>query len=249
MEFTITQLLIFNVYNILSLDVENHCSVCRLCGTSVKHSYHTHFGTYSNELKAFITKHLDEVPKDSDCICKSHLIEAKRYILKDNYIPKWRNEPPSTCMTQKRCSHPDCSTPHEKVTTVSFANEAQIQDILGITTEKNLFCKYHYQVVYRTFRKKSSAPCAACGATPLWDTQFTRHCPDYRIIIEHMRTAIGTEMVLAPLDVICSTCYKLHLHIVNETINNYKHTSNDSDLKMLLDELKKRKKIQQVTEH
>jgi hypothetical protein len=145
----------------------------------------------------------------------------------------------------KRCSHPDCTTPDDKATEISFANEQQINEIFGVTILNSdnhvLFCRSHYQLVYRIIRKQSSTPCETCGARPLCDTKFTRHCPDSSIINDHMVTAMGLEMNITPLDVICSTCYKLHLHIINLRKVEKNNESLDAELQMLIDDLQKQK--------
>ena len=134
--------------------------------------------------------------------------------------------------------HPECPTPYERVNAVSFTSKPTIAATLNLTvpeTEDTYLCINHYQLLYRTLRKQSSVPCAACGAKPLWDTQFSRHCPDVELIIEHIRTAIGVELNLTSDDVICSSCYKLHLQIINET--NHINKSDDSDLLVIIDQL------------
>ena len=222
------------LHNNDSLLLDQH--TCRLCGLSLSHIYHAHFGTFSEEVRAFFCNHLGTVLED-DCICKCHVIEAKRNITKDEYTPKWTKQ--QRCPnTAKCCLHPECSTPHEKVNAVSFTSKALIGATLCCTVpeaEDAYLCINHYQLLYRTLRKQSSVPCAACGAKPLWDTQFSRHCPDCDLVVENMRTTLGEELNLTPADVICSSCYKLHLQIINNKGN--KNEPNDSDLEAIIHQL------------
>ena len=47
-----------NVYNIIDQSV---CISCILGGVQLDHFYHTHFGSYTDELKAFVVKHYVKV--------------------------------------------------------------------------------------------------------------------------------------------------------------------------------------------
>lgn len=203
----------------------------------LSHIYHSHLGTLSEDVKSFFSKHLGASLEDNDCICKCHLVEARRNITKDDYTPKWTKKQKSHAT--KLCLHPECSTPQERVNAVSFTSKTTISATLGLTNipenEDTHLCIHHYQLLYRTLRKQSSVPCAACGAKPLWDTQFSRHCPDCKLIVEHTRSTIGEELNLMPTDVICSSCYKLHLQIINKSQS--KNESCDRYLKDLINKL------------
>ena len=142
--------------------------------------------------------------------------------------------------------HPECPTPYERVNAVSITSNPTIAATLNLTvpeTEDTYLCINHYQLLYRTRRKQSSIPCAACCAKPLWDTQFSRHCPDVELIIEHIRTAVGVEFNLTSDDVICSSC---HLQIINET--DHTNKSDDSDLLVIIDQLDAQRKEHDIAQ-
>ena len=118
------------------------CTSCIQYGTQLDHIYHTHFGSYTDDLKAFIAKHYGEVPRDTDCICKSHYLEAKCYWSNESYLPKWKER---EIHSNKFCSYPKCITPHDKVMTPAFTNEQTIKGILRLTTDEPIIlCKAHY---------------------------------------------------------------------------------------------------------
>ena len=50
-----------------------------------------------------------------------------------------------------------------------------------------------------------------------------------------MRTTLGEELNLTPADVICSSCYKLHLQIIKNKGN--KNEPNDSHLEAIIHQL------------
>ena len=193
---------------------QSMCTSCILCGTQLDHVYHTHFGSYTDELKAFIAKHYGEVPRDTDCICKSHYLEAKRNWSNESYLPKWKER---EIHSNKFCSYPKCTMPHDKVMTPAFTNEQTIKGILRLTTDEPIIlCKAHYQSLYREVRKQIATPCASCGAKPVRGTMFTRHSPNPKVIQEHMCLTLGVDIPITSSDTICSSCYKLHHHILNQ---------------------------------
>ena len=117
------------------------CISCILCGVQLDHFYHTHFGSCTDELKAFVMKHYGEVPRDTDCICKSHL-EAKCYGSIEAYFPKWKVQ------SNKFCSYPNCTTPYDKLMVPAFTNEQTIRGILHLTIDEPVVLyKAHYILV------------------------------------------------------------------------------------------------------
>ena len=168
-------------------------------------------------------------------MCKSHYMEAKRHITSEEYIPKWKRN----ITFEKKCSYPDCMTPCDEVSTPSFTDKHQVETILQFRVqdeEKVFLCKSHYQYVYCTMRKEAALPCATCSATPIAGTMFNRHCPNPHVISEHMNFSMGTDVTISASDVICSTCYKTHLQIINKSENE----SHDCDLKALIEQLQSR---------
>ena len=65
---------------------------------------------------------------------------------------------------------------------------------------------------------------------------FNRHCPNPHVISKHLNFSMGTDVTISASDVICSTCYKTHLQIINKSENE----SHDCDLKALIEQLQSR---------
>ena len=73
---------------------DHTCTDCVLCGQPINSV--THFEFWGRPEKNFVTTHLGkEIPLNS-CICRSHLLEAKRHSSDDSYVPKWKKRPAVT---------------------------------------------------------------------------------------------------------------------------------------------------------
>ena len=73
-----------------------------------------------------------------------------------------------------------------------------------------LLCRKHYSLLYRQFVLTEST-CASCEAKPKSGTMFSSHSPDPYTIALHL----GSEQPIQEDDVLCGSCYKLHLSILN----------------------------------
>ncbi len=74
-------------------------------------------------------------------------------------------------------------------------------------------CPKHYRELYRQFN--SPQPCAGCGVSPKSGTYFTRHSPDAIAVTHELSKNSGFDRVILPTDYLCSTCYKVHLAVLN----------------------------------
>ena len=100
------------------------CGSCFLCGKS--NNYYTHFDSWGNEEKEFITKQLGKAPPHNSCICKAHQIECKRKCSKHGSIPKW-----ATAISQEKtdqavhqCIHLNCTATSTEVKLITPSFEA-----------------------------------------------------------------------------------------------------------------------------
>ena len=84
---------------------------------------------------------------------------------------------------------------------------------LGIQ-ESITLCETHYQYVYRQVH--AHKPCAGCGANPkARQGAFTRHSPDAARISRYLndRICTGFDISITQADILCKSCYDMHLAI------------------------------------
>ena len=194
------------------------CRSCFLCGKSS--NYYTHFESWSIEEKNFITQHLGSTPPPSSCICQAHQKEAKRNHSKVDYTPKWKKltgevkEKSDKKVTY--CIHPQCSaaSTEVKLITPSFEAIDNLEAALHVKSSPEhplVLCSKHYHEVYRQFKAR---PCAGCGVKPKVGTYFTRHSPDASTVSRVLHENMGFDGIVLSTDYICSTCYKVHIAII-----------------------------------
>ena len=177
---------------------------------------------------------MDEVPPPTSCVCKSHYIEAKRYVTNTSYIPKWKGAKRAT--DGKKCSYPDCGDTGKLVVPLFEAHDI-IKNYINTPNMSDdlLLCNRHYQMAYKEFSVLTPSPCAACNAVPKRDILYNRHCPNPTVINEHMNSTFGTSISLNKSDNICYSCYKLHNSILKYMERN--EHSHDSALSHIIDNL------------
>ena len=61
------------------------CILCRKSSQNIMH-----YCTWGENEKHFIKKHYEQNPNPDSCICKAHLIEARRMWAIADYTPKWK---------------------------------------------------------------------------------------------------------------------------------------------------------------
>ena len=86
---------------------------------------------------------------------------------------------------------------------------------LGIKPSPDLpFLLYRdqYTDLYKLFHPQST--CASCGATSKRGTSFSHHSPDTHAVSLHLEETTGIKTNVNPGDLLCTTCYKLHLSIL-----------------------------------
>ena len=104
----------------------------------------------------------------------------------------------------------------------NFVSAEALEVILKVPPPYKL-CNKHYQIMYQ--QSVTPVPCASCGVKPLHGTAFTRHSPNAEMVCRHFFETTGFELNLTHADYICSTCYKLHLTVLD---NKGLHTPNQS---------------------
>ena len=72
--------------------------------------------------------------------------------------------------------------------------------------------------------------CRSCGAIPKAGISFSRHIPNAAIVTEHLKKATDYDIVIAPQDVLCFSCYKLHCSILKSLNSSNDNEGSDSSL-------------------
>ena len=114
-----------------------------------------------------------------------------------------------------QCIHLNCTatSTEVKLITPSFEAIDNLEAALNVISTPDrpfLLCQQHYQEVYRKFK---SPWCASCGVKPKSGTYFTRHSPDASTVTRALHQD-GFDGIIRSTDYICSTCYKVHLAII-----------------------------------
>ena len=178
------------------------------------YKYYDHYKVFHNEEKQFIVKHLaGKHPPNSSSICKADHAEASKHCSDDSYIPRWKRDDSNEVLsgTTYKCNYPHCTTTSQLIVP-SFVSAETLEVILKVPPPHKL-CNKHYQLIYRE-TITPIVPCASCGIKPLHGTAFSRHSPNAERVCAHFHESTGFELKLTHTDYICSTCYKLHVTIL-----------------------------------
>ena len=146
-------------------------------------------------------------------VCKRHQLEAKRHHSTPSYIPKWKN-PNSKPSPMYTCSYPKC-TVSEKLIEPKFESTDSLGAALGIKPSPGhplLLCREHYNDAYKHFHPQTT--CASCGALAKRGNSFSHHSPEAYAVSVHLKETTGNDICIQPQELVCLTCYKLHLSIV-----------------------------------
>ena len=197
---------------------------CILCGRIEK--YMTRFVHWGDNEKQFVVRHLCSQPPDESCVCKRHQLEAKRHHSTPSYIPKWKN-PNSKPSPMYTCSYPKC-TVSEKLIEPKFESTDSLRAALGIRPSPGhplLLGREHYNDAYKHFHPQTT--CASCGALAKRGNSFSHCSPEAHVVSVHLKETTGNDISIQPQDLVCLTCYKLHLSIV-EALKAEQCTSDDA---------------------
>ena len=121
-----------------------------------------------------IKKHYEQNPNPDSCICKAHLIEARRMWAIADYTPKWKTSHGTLINT---CIVADYQS-NTKLVAPKFDSIENIEANIGVKSPPEnplLLSAKHYIAVYRQLNL--TRPCANCGAIPKQDllcTSFTK---------------------------------------------------------------------------
>ena len=139
-----------------------------------------HFCTLTNSEQGFLQRHFGEIASSS-CICRSHIVEAKRHRSDPEYIPVWKGRS-ETPRTEAKCMYPECNVTGaggvagDRIIKPSQEKLPAFAQVLNVQGDVSL-CETHYHTIYRHLHKPD--PCAECGARPkAREGAFTRHSPD-----------------------------------------------------------------------
>ena len=167
----------------------------------------------------------------TSCICKACLLDIKRNLDNPTYHPKREKVKPS-------CKVPGCKSGNVKACEV--ADTTAVTQLLKLkqpeSEEAITLCTNHYNVVYRSLPQKlplfTHLKCKMCSKSLTKGTDH-HHCPGPEKITKYLTQTTGWDTPIAKDDVICITCYKSHVAIIEkEELKSY-----DSHLITLIGEL------------
>ena len=187
----------------------------------------TRFVNWRESEKDFVVKHLGSNPPDESYVCKRDFLEAKRHHNTLNYIPKWKN-PNSKTSAKCKCSHPNCAA-SERLIQPKFESTDNLGTALGIKPSPGhpfLLCRDHYTELYKLFHPQTT--CASCGATAKRGTSFSHHSPEAHAVSQHLEETTGIRTNVTPGDLLCTTCYTLHLSILKALETQQSRPSDDA---------------------
>ena len=191
-------------------DSTNTNGECFLCGKNSVHT--TRFANWSEEAKSFVVRHTHVTPPANTIICKKDYVEAKRYSNDPSYVPKWKHTV-SVEVSETKCIYPECNQT-SNIIKASFAPPETIRQAVGISSSNDLlFCKGHYNQLYRQLHPPIK--CASCQAQAKVGSTFRHYSPDSVTISKYLSDSGTMYSEVQPDDLICLTCYKMHLAILS----------------------------------
>ena len=195
------------------------CGPCYICGK--RQERYDHYDGLSREVQEFLMAHSSLQIPGSSCICRNHRREALRQRLNSGYVPALKKTEESSTQTDTRvCMYKECASTSEtgKLITPSDETLQSFRKMLDTTEHSVLLCEKHYQLVYRKMHERT--PCAGCGAKPkVRQDAYTRHSPDPFTISQYLSGQTEFPMSLQPTDIICRSCYDLHMIILRSLEN------------------------------
>ena len=195
------------------------CGPCYICGK--RQERYDHYDGLSREVQEFLMAHSSLQIPGSSCICRNHRREALHQRLNSGYVPAWKKTEESSTQTDTRvCMYKECASTSEtgKLITPSDETLQSFRKMLDTTEHSVLLCEKHYQLVYRKMHERT--PCAGCGAKPkVRQDAYTRHSPDPFTISQYLSGQTEFPMSLQPTDIICRSCYDLHMIILRSLEN------------------------------
>ena len=191
-----------------------YCGPCVLCKKMQPRYYH--YCSLTSSEQSFLNKHHESTIANGSCICRSHVVEAKRQRSDPEYIPAWKQsgQASSNPLTVvPACMYTGCLITEGPLITPSKDTKPIFAEALNVTGTISL-CETHYQMIYRQSHKPD--PCAGCGAMPkAREGAYTRHSPDAETVSQYLSVRTGTHPDLTPDDTLCKGCYDMHWVILN----------------------------------
>ena len=163
--------------------------------------YASYFKDWGENEREYLVRHLGQTPSGNSCICRKHLLEAKRHN-DDSSVPKWKGT--------GTCSNPSCTHQGQgdKMIKPSFVPVEKLKAALKISSTGEaplVLCQHCYNELYAQFHPLKT--CASCGAKPKVGSHLCRHSPDAAAVTQHLQETTGTEVIIQPSDCLCYTCY------------------------------------------
>ena len=200
----------------------------------------SHYAVCGENEREFIKKHASIELVPQSCICKAHLIEAKRMWGNPEYIPKWKSSDRSFAIVKYKCLFSDCQE-IDKLISPKFDTVQNMELAIGAQSTADsplLLCPKHYTTLYRQLHATQS--CVSCGIRPKQGTSFTRHSPNATLINSILSELNFDESAvhIQENDYVYNTCYKTHLAMLKYKDNKDNETCDSKKLMQLMESWK-----------
>ena len=189
---------------------------CALCGDNGRQKLR--YAIWGEVERTYLEKHLGTSLDDDALVCKKHFLEAKRHSQNSQHIPSLKTKSkladPSGYPLTEQCSNPKCeNTEPQRLIRPMFTTNNKLAEVFQTeqTEEPFVLCRQCYNKAHAIICPPS---CSSCGAYPKTGTSFTRHSPDAVKISQHLSNTSGETVTIAPNDLICYSCYKIHCSII-----------------------------------
>ena len=208
------------------------CGPCYLCG-KVENRY-DHFSGLPVEVQTLIQSTQTGTIPGNSCLCRIHQKEVQRNLGNPKYVPTWNKENQTTPpKSTQHCVYSDCvaSSNNTRIIAPCEDTEEAFRQVLNGTEQPIFLCQTHYQCLYRKIH--AHIPCAGCDAKPKSSQGgYTRHSPDALSVTNYLNEHTEFEVTITPTDVLCKSCYDMHLVIIKnmESLDNIPDLSSDMSL-------------------
>ena len=119
-----------------------------------------------------------------------------------------------------------CTT-SERLIQPKFESTDNLATALGIKPSPD-HPSFSVEIVTYTNFFHPQSTCTSCGATSKTGTSFSHHSPDPHAVSLHLEETTGVKINVNPGDLLCNTCYKLHLSIVKALENQQSRPLNNA---------------------
>ena len=181
----------------------------------------SHYSVFGDNEREFVNKHANTEPAPDSCICKAHLIEAKRMCENLDFIPKWKSRNKVNTNMKHRCLFSDCQETDKLIAPRFDTVEKRLVSNQLLRIHYCYICPKHYTALHCTLN--AIQPCASCGITPKQGTSFMRHSPNASQIMGELNSDRNFVHIEED-DYVCNTFYKTHLAMLRCEDATYDHS-------------------------